>query len=139
MFLSVSYNEPEIKSETSGFMWHVALESKIQLVNYEVSTNFPLENLSLLDMRAIYAYIFWSLFFLLLLRERLTFSLKITCFCCFSLSFGCFGHFVIRWSSDPHLKHFIDVLSIHLLSEAPAAPNVSFSCLILVKHFLQSD
>ena len=37
MNLSVSYNDPGIKSVPSGVIWHVAPESKIQLVNCELS------------------------------------------------------------------------------------------------------
>ena len=73
-------NEPGIKSETSGVMWHVAPESKIQLINCELSAKFPLGNLSLSDIRAIDAYIFWSVLFLALLYARLHFSFKRTCF-----------------------------------------------------------
>ena len=96
MCLSVSSNEPGIKSETSGIMWHVAPESKIQLINCELSPKFLLGNSSLPDIRAIDAYIFWSSLFLLLSRAQLPFSLKRTCFRRFSLSFGGFGHFSIR-------------------------------------------
>ena len=63
IFLSVSSNENGIKSETSGIMWKVAPESRIQLVNCELSAKFPLVHLSLPDMRAIDAYIFWSLIY----------------------------------------------------------------------------
>ena len=55
-------------------MWHVAPESKIQLVNCELSPKFPLGHLLLPDIRAIDAYIFWSLLLLPLLHARLTFS-----------------------------------------------------------------
>ena len=44
MCLSVSSNEPGIKSETSGVMWPVAPESKIQLVNCEMSPKYSLGN-----------------------------------------------------------------------------------------------
>ena len=37
MNLSVSTNYPGMKSVTSGVIWHVAPESKIQLVNCELS------------------------------------------------------------------------------------------------------
>ena len=104
--LSVSSNVPGIKYETSGVMWHVAPESKIQLVNYELSPKFPLRHSSLPYIRAIDAYISWSMLFLLLLHARLTFSLKRTCFRRFSFYFDGFGNFAIRWSSDPHLQHF---------------------------------
>ena len=106
MYLSVSYNEPVLKSETYGFMWHVAPESKIQLVNCELSPKFSLGRSSLLYMRAIDAYIFWSLLFYLLSHARLPFSFERTFFRSFLLSFGGFGHFTIRGCSDPHLKHF---------------------------------
>ena len=59
MFLSVSSNELGIKYEIYGVMWHVAPEYKIQLVNCGMSPKFPLGNLSLPDLRAIDAYIFW--------------------------------------------------------------------------------
>ena len=73
MCLSVSSNESGIKSVTSGVMWHVAQESKIQLVNCELSPEFPLVHLSLLYMGVIDAYIFWSLLFSLLSRAWLPF------------------------------------------------------------------
>ena len=57
MYLSIYSNDPGMKSETSGVVWHVAPESKIQLVNYELSSYLSLECLSLLDIRAIDAYI----------------------------------------------------------------------------------
>ena len=63
MYLSVSSNDPRMKSESYGVMWHVAPKSKIKLVNCELSPYFSLEHSSLLDIRAIYAYIFWSLLF----------------------------------------------------------------------------
>ena len=116
-------------------MWHVSPESKIQLVNCELSPKFPLGHSSLLYMRAIYAYIFWSLLFLLLLHARLPLSFKRTCLFRFSLSFGGFVNFEIRLSSDPHQKHFLDVRSVHLFPEAPSAQTFSFSCLILLKYF----
>ena len=112
----------------------IAPEYKIQLVNCKLSRKYLLGFLSLPDIRAIDVYILWSSLFSPLSRERLTFSLKRTCFCCFSLSFGGFGHFAIRWSSDPYLKHFRDVRSVCLLSEAPTTRSFSFYFLILLKH-----
>ena len=56
MRLYVSSNELGINYETFGVMWHVALESKIQLVNFVLSPKFPLGHLSELDIRAIDAY-----------------------------------------------------------------------------------
>ena len=134
-FFSVSPNEPRIRSETSSVMWHVAPESKIQMVNFELSPKFPLGLLSLLDMRAIDAYIFWSLLFSLLLCAQLPCLLKRTCFRQFLFSFGGFGHLAIRWYSDPNLKYFRDVRSVRLLSEESAARAFYFSCLIILKHF----
>ena len=131
--LSVSSNVPGIKSETSGVIWHVAPESKIQLVNCGMLPKFPLGNLLLLDKRAIDAYIFWSLLFSPFLHAWLPFSFKCTWFCRLSFSFGGFGHFSIRWYWDRHIKHFRGVRSVHLLSESPAARTFSFSCLILLK------
>ena len=132
---SVSSKKPGIKSETSGAMWHVDPESKIQLVNCELSPKFPLGHFLLPDIRAIYAYIFWSMLTFPLSHARLPFSFKRTCFRHFLFYFGGFGHFAIRWSLDPHLKHFRGIHSVRLLSESPAAQDFSFSCVILLKHF----
>ena len=95
MYLSVSSNDPGMKSETYGVMWHVDPEYKIQLVNCKLSPYFSLERSSLLDIRAIDAYILWSSLFLPLLHARLPFSLKRTCFLRFSLYFGGLGYFAI--------------------------------------------
>ena len=46
MYLSVSSNDPGMKSEIYGGMGYVALESKIQLVNCELSPKFSLGHLS---------------------------------------------------------------------------------------------
>ena len=60
IYLSMSYNDPGIKSETYGVILHIYLWSKIQLVNLELSPKYLLGLLSLLDIHAIDAYIFWS-------------------------------------------------------------------------------
>ena len=93
MYLSVSSNDPGMKTETYGVMWHVVPKSKIQLVNCDLSPYFSLEYSSLLDIHAIDAYILWSLLFSTLSHARLPFSLERTCFFRFSLSFVCLGHF----------------------------------------------
>ena len=59
--LFVSSNESGIKSENCCVIWHVAAESKIQLVNCELSLKYLLELLLLPDIRPIDAYIFWLL------------------------------------------------------------------------------
>ena len=133
--LSVSSNETVIKSETYGVLWHVDPESKTQLVNCKLSPKLPLGHSSLPNIRVIDAYIFWSMLFLSLSHARFLFSLKRNYLCRFSFSFGGFENFAIRWSSDPHLKHFRGVRPIPLLSEWPAARAFYFSCLILLKHF----
>ena len=92
---SVSSNDTGMKSETYGVMWHVAPESKIQLVNCELSPYFSLERSSLLDICAIDAYILWSSLFLPLFHARLTFSFKCTCLRHLSLSSDGLGHFAI--------------------------------------------
>ena len=134
MYISVSYNDPGMKYETDGVMWHVAPEYKIQLVYCQLSPYFSLFRSSLLDIRAIDAYILWSSLFSSLLHARLPFSSKRTCLCRFSLSFGGLGHFTIIWSSDPHLKHFRGGRSEFLLDETPTARAFSFPCLILLAH-----
>ena len=120
---------------TSGVIWHIAPESKIQLVNCELSPYFTLLRLSLLYIRAIYAYILWSSLSSPLSHARLTFSLKRTCFRRFLLSFGGLGHFAIMCSSDPHLKHFRGGRSKFLLDDTSTARAFSSSYLILLKHF----
>ena len=104
--LSVSSSKPGIKYEFYAIMWHIAPESKIQLVNCELSTKFPLEYSLLPDILAIDAYIFLSLLFSIFLYAQFPFLFKGTCFLCISLSFGGFEHFAMMWSSDPHLKSF---------------------------------
>ena len=134
MYLSVSSHFPGMKSETYGVIWHVAPESKIQLVNCELSPYFILLRSSSLEIRAIYAYILLSSLSLPLLHARLHFSLKRTCFRRFSLSFGGLGHFAIMWSSDLHLKYFRGGYSEFLLDETPTARAFSFYFLILLKQ-----
>ena len=125
IFLSVSSNGPGIKYETCGVMWHVDPESKIQWVNCELSSEYLLGISSLPDICAIDAYIFWSLslspFPNSFWDARLPLSLKRTCFRCFLLSLGGFGHLAMMWSSDPHLKYLRGLRSVCCLSESPAA------------------
>ena len=127
MYLSVSSNDPGMKSETSGVIWHIAPESKIQLVNCELSPYFSLLRSSLLDIRAIDVYILWSSSFSPLSHARLTFSLKRTCLRRFSLSFGDLGHSAIMWSSDPQLKHLWGGRFEFQLDETSSAQAFSFS------------
>ena len=61
MNLFVSCNDHGMKSVTSGVIWHIAPESKIQLVNCKLSPYSLLPRLSSLDIHAIDAYILWSL------------------------------------------------------------------------------
>ena len=89
-------DKPGIKSETSGVMWNLTTESKIQLVDCELSPKFPQRHFSLQAIRAIYTYICWSMLLPPLSHTRLPFSIKHTCFHRFSLSFGGFGNFAIR-------------------------------------------
>ena len=56
-----------------------------------------------------------------------------------SLYLGGFWHFAIRWYSYPHLKYLRGVRYVRLFSESPASRSFSFSFLIFLKHFLQSD
>ena len=84
-----------MKSETSGVIWHVAPESKIQLVHCELSAYFSLERLLLLDIRAIDAYILWSFFIYVVVACTITFFIKTYLSSPFLLSFGGLGHFAI--------------------------------------------
>ena len=131
MNLSVSSNDPGIKSVTSGVIWHFAPESKIQLFNFKLLPYFPLLCSSSLDIYAIYAYILWSSSSSLLLHARLTFSLERAELRLFSSSFGGLGHFAIMWSSDQHLKHFHKFL----FDETSTARAFYFPCIILLRHF----
>ena len=135
MYLSVSSNDTGMKSKTSGVIWHVSPESKIQLFNCELSPYFTLERSSLLDIRAIDAYILWSSLFSPFLHALSPFSLKCTCLRHFSLSYDGLGHFAIMWSSDSHLKHFWGGRSVCLLDETSTARAFSFSFLIILKYF----
>ena len=56
MNLSVSYNDPGMKSVTSGVIWQVSPESKIQLVDCELSPSSLFLLTSSFDIRAIDAY-----------------------------------------------------------------------------------
>ena len=58
IYLSVSYNDPGIKSETYGVIWHIDPESKIQLVNWELTPKSLLELLWSPDVHSIDAYIY---------------------------------------------------------------------------------
>ena len=90
-------------------------------------------------MCAIDAFIFWLLLFLPMSHARLTFSFKHTCFFHLQLSFGGFGNFAIRLSSDPHLEHFLGVRYVCLFSKILDAIAFSFFCLIVLKKKQQSD
>ena len=126
IYLSISTSDPGTKYETSGVMWQVALESKIQLVSYELSPKYILGVSTLEDIRAIDAYIFWDLFCSKFLSYALyiyfylyvqVFGLYVFQKTLFSIFPGP-GKSVIQWSSDPHLKHlfgFILLCSVHLL------------------------
>ena len=59
MNLSVSYNDPGMKSVTYGVIWHVAPESKIQLVDCEMSLYSLFLRSASLEIRAIDTYILW--------------------------------------------------------------------------------
>ena len=74
IYLSVSANEPGIKSEIYGFMWQVAPDSKIQCVSFEMSTEFLLEISALVDKGAIDVYIFCDSLLSLLFPTTYLFS-----------------------------------------------------------------
>ena len=59
----------------------------------------------------------------------------VVCMITFFIKNTCFGHFVIMWSSDPHLKHLRGVRSICLLDETWTARAFSIFFLILLKHW----
>ena len=55
IYLSVSTSDPGTKYETSDFMWHVATESKTQLVSCKTSPKYLLGLSTLEDIRDIEA------------------------------------------------------------------------------------
>ena len=116
-------------------MWHITPESKIQLFNCKLLPTFSLGHSSLPDIRAIDAYIFWSLLFLPLSHARFPFSIKSTFLHRFSISFGGFVHYKIMWYSDLHLKHFRGIRSIRLFSEASTARAFYIFVIFILKHF----
>ena len=109
IYLSVSSNVTKIKYETCSIILHVATSSKIQLVYWKISPNSLSERLSLTYIRAIDAYVFWSLslspFSDSFCNARLPRLSKQTCFFCFYISLGGFGSLSIRWCTYLHLKH----------------------------------
>ena len=119
--LSVSSNKHGIKPETCGTIWHVDTESKIQSVNYKLSPKYLLGIFSLPDIRAIYAYIFWSFLLSHLSKyfwdAQLPLLLKRTYFCSFSFYLCDFWNFTIRWCSNPHLKYLQRMHSVRLWSK----------------------
>ena len=134
IYLSVYSNEPVIKYETYGIMWHIAPESRIQnpIIQLQTITRIFTRTFVIARHkchRCIHLLLF---LFLPLSHAQLPFSLRHTCFRRFSLSFGGFGNFEIRWYWDPHLKHFRGIRSVCLLSEASTARVFSFYFIILL-------
>ena len=64
----------------------------------------------------------------------ITFFIRMYFLSQFLIIFWCLWTFLIRLSSDLHLKHFRGVCSVYLFSEAPAARAFSFYCLIPLKN-----
>ena len=121
IYLSVYTNEPGIKPETSGFMWQVVPQSKIQLVSCELSPNYPLGISTLEDIYAIGAFIdcdlLWSVLFSSALSILVDLYAPFLGFSVFQWTFlsevSGFGNFVIKWSSNPRMKHVFGFRPIH--------------------------
>ena len=109
-------------------MWHVAPESKIQLVSWKLYAKSLLGIYSLEDIHAIDAYIFcdsfcsvlfsgvWSIFVNLYAQVL---GCYVSQWTFFSESFG-FGKYEIQWFSYPNLKHvfgFQPLFSVRSLLE----------------------
>ena len=109
------------------------------MVNCELSPKSLLRLLLLSYIRAIDAYIFWSLslspFSNSFCDTWLLLSLKRTCFRHLLLSVGGFGHSESRWYSYLHLIHSLGVRSVRRLFKSLAAQAFYLSFLILLKHF----
>ena len=102
MYLSVSSNDPGMKSETSVVIRHVATKSKPNwsIANYHHTLHFCAIHLC---HRWVYLMV---IVIFAVVACTITFFIKTYLIFCFSLSFGGLGNFAIMWSSDPHLKHF---------------------------------
>ena len=85
MYLSISTSDTGTKSEFYGIMWHVAPESKIQLVSSELSPKSLLGIFTLEVICAIEVYIFWDSFYYVLFPYALSilsiFTKKLACPC----------------------------------------------------------
>ena len=77
IYLSVSTNEPCIKSGISGVIRQVASESKIQPVSWNLSPEYLLGLLALGDICDTYAYIFCDLLSSVLFSEVLSIFLDL--------------------------------------------------------------
>ena len=112
-YISVFTNRPEIKSEISGVMWQVAPKYKFQLVSCELSPKSLLGIYALGKIRSIDLYIFcdflWSILFSKYLSIFVNLYARVLVFSMFQWNilsevYG-FGKIVMKWSSNPHLKH----------------------------------
>ena len=113
IYLSVFTNGPGIKSEISGVMWQVAPKYKPQLVRCELSPKSLLGIYALEKTCSIDLYIFsdflWSILFSKSLSIFVNLYARDLVFSMFQWTFLSevygFGKFVMKWSSNPHLKH----------------------------------
>ena len=149
IYLSVSTNEPGIKSEISGVMWQVAPESKIQLVSCELSQKSLLGMSILENIYAIDAYILCDSFLSVLLSNVLSIFVdmyeRVLGFYVFQWTLfselSGFLQFVMKWSSAPHLKYvfgFQPLRSVRLLLDLCELKDgflLNFSFLCCLKNF----
>ena len=133
MCLSVSSNETGIKYEIYGIMSHVF--SRIQNPIDQLWTVTKISTrIFVITIHAWHICIYLLVAFIFaVVACTIAFSIKTYLFSPFLVIFWWLWTFAIRWSSDPHLKHFRDFRSVRMLSEAPSARAFSFSCLIILK------
>ena len=90
MYLSVSTNDPSIKSEISCVLWQVTPKSKIQLVTCELSHKSLLGVSALEYIGALYVYIFCDLFLSIMFPMSYQFF--------FDICAQFLGAFIIQWT-----------------------------------------
>ena len=90
IYLSISTNEPSLKSEIYGVMWQVEHEFKIQLVCLKLSPKYLLGISTLEDINTIDAYIFNEYLWYVL------FSVILSIF--FNLYVQVLGFYLLQWT-----------------------------------------
>ena len=135
MCLSVSSNKYGIKYESYGVMWHVAPESKIQLVYWELSPKFPLVHFSLPYIHAIDAYIFLVTVIFTIVACTISFLIKTYLLSLLIILFWWLWKFCNKVIFKSTSKTFMRCTLCTSVIQITSRTRFYFSCLILLKHF----